>query len=187
MASMRGAAEKSYDDKLDRMGVRVSTASTGAKGIGDVYPQDDGTQGNAQGSRAAGYATERENEQTLAAKEPKKLRLDRKGFAHGGAVKKKGGTTVNVIVAPQQKEAAPSPMMPPPGMGAPPPMPLGKPPGPSMAPPGGGMPPPELMGRAKGGRVPMKAGAGGGLGRLDKIDEYGDRAKPEKAARAGTM
>lgn len=184
MASMRSAADDSYKGKLDRMGLGISTASTGAKGIGDAYPQADGSQGMAQGSRAAGYATERENEQTMAEKAPKKLRLDRQPFKNGGAVKK--GTTVNVIVAPQGGPEAPPPMPPPGAMPPPPPMP--KPPimpapggGPEMA---GAAGPPPMM-RARGGRVPMDHGAGGGLGRLDKIKEYGARAKP--GGKAGTL
>ena len=69
-----------------------------------------------------------------------------------------------------------NPQMPPPG-------PAGAPPAPPMGPgamPPGGMPPgaPPMMGRKSGGRVsyPIKDGAGGGLGRLQKIKAYGDEA-----------
>ena len=60
----------------------------------------------------------------------------------------------------------------PPGAGGPPPPPM-MPPG-AGAPPMGGLPP-GLMGRKTGGRVkyPIKDGAGGGLGRLQKIKAYG--------------
>jgi hypothetical protein len=156
MASMRKEAEETYGRKLDRMGLGISTASTGAKADGHVYPQDNGSQGNAQGGRAEGYGSEEENERTMEAKAPKKLRLDRQPFAHGGAVKqKKGATTVNVIIAPQGggAGAAPPPPMPP----GPPPA-MMKPPGPMPAPgggpemPGAGAPPPMM--RASGGVVP---------------------------------
>lgn len=185
MASMRGEAEKSYNDKLDRMGLRISTASTGAKAEGHVYPQDDGSQGKAQGGRAKGYESAEANEDTMAG-HAAKPRLDRKGFKDGGAVKK--GTTVNVIVAPQGGgEPAAPPMMPPPGPPMPPPHAA-----PPMAPPGGGLPlpgaggPPAMM-RKHGGRVPhiISDGSGGGKGRLQKIKAYGDRAKP--GGKAGTM
>ena len=68
------------------------------------------------------------------------------------------------------------PMGSPPGAAAPPGMPPAGPPGapPGMMPPGG----PPVMGRRSGGRVsyPIKDGAGGGLGRLQKIKAYGDEA-----------
>lgn len=174
MASMRGEASDSYRNKLDRMGVGISTSSTGAKAEGHVYPQDDGSQGNAQGKRATGYETQADNERMVSEKKPKP-RLDRPAFKKGGRVK---GTTVNVIVAPQGGGDAPPPPMPPPG--AMPPPPPHAPPGPPMPPPGGpsgpGMPP-GLMGRKHGGPVHMTAGAGGGKGRLQKIREYGANAK----------
>lgn len=112
--------------------------------------------------------------------------------AHGGRTRGgKGRMNVNVIVAPQHGAppmAAP-PTFPPPG-GMPPPRaaPVPVPTAPmGMAAPGGlpaGMPmgaapgamppgalPPGLM-RKRGGRA-YDAGAGGGLGRLEKIERYG--------------
>jgi hypothetical protein len=100
-------------------------------------------------------------------------RLARKG---GGRTKK--GMNVNIIIAP----SPPKPAMPAPGMGLPPgagPVGLhqGAPPpspgaGAPMGPPAG-MPPPQM--RKRGGRTgyPIESGAGGGLGRLEKIRAYG--------------
>lgn len=104
-------------------------------------------------------------------------RLARKG---GGRTKK--GTTVNVVIAPQGGQAGPPPMGPPPGgpvglhQGAPPPAAMGPGVPPTMPP---GAPPPmrKAGGRigdgfggklAKPGAYPIDAGAGGGLGRLEK-------------------
>jgi hypothetical protein len=129
-------------------------------------------------------------------------RLARK---HGGNAGK-GKMNVNIIIggghkggmgAPDQGGLMPppagNPMAIPPG-GLPPggPPPGGPPPGgppmpPPMPPPGAGGPPP-MMGRKTGGRVSMYApkqhGAGGGLGRLQKIKAYGDNAGHVVASKA---
>jgi hypothetical protein len=113
-----------------------------------------------------------------------------------------GKTTVNIIIGggPGGQQGAPAPMM---GPGALPPMapPPAPPPGPAMPPPGamgappagpvGGPPqlPPGMMMRKDGGKVQvpykkpgrkdgypaMDFGAGGGFGRKQKIDSYGDK------------
>lgn len=113
-------------------------------------------------------------------------RLARKS---GGRAKK--GTNVNIIITqPPAQGAAP---MPPRPMGPPPAPPPGAPPGvglhqgtPTPMIPAGAMPvqaPPGTMGRKSGGRVstnlvkpgpyPIKDGAGGGLGRMEKAKAYG--------------
>lgn len=95
-------------------------------------------------------------------------RLARK---HGGRTKK--GTNVNIIIT--QPGGTGGPPMPPPGA-MPPPGPVGlhqgAPPPAAMGPPAGGPPP---MMRKSGGRTnyPIDAGAGGGLGRLEKAKAYG--------------
>jgi len=113
-------------------------------------------------------------------------------FARGGHAKHgkhHKGTHINIaVVAPHGKgQPDPAATMPPdmpPGM--PPSAPMAPPPGmgPPGAPPGGpppGMPPMKRGGAAyaKGGKVPMKAGAGTGEGRLEKIKAYG--LSPKKA------
>jgi hypothetical protein len=100
-------------------------------------------------------------------------RLARKG---GGRTKK--GTNVNIIIT--QPPAKPPMPMPP--MGGPPPVGMGQgmPPAGTapMPPPGAGGVPPgaPMMPRATGGRAyPIDAGAGGGLGRLEKAERAARR------------
>ena len=123
-------------------------------------------------------------------------RLARK---HGGNAGK-GKMNVNIIIGAGHRPGMGAPdqggLMPPPAgnpMAIPqggmppggPPMPAGGPPMPPPPPAGG---PPPMMGRKTGGRVAMYApkqhGAGGGLGRLQKIKAYGDNAGHVVASKA---
>jgi hypothetical protein len=121
-------------------------------------------------------------------------KFDADARAKGGrAARAKGGkagTKINIIISPGGANAQPAPppggplapmrpptppVLPPPAAAGPPGMPPGGPPMP-MPPPGAGGPPPPMPMRKRGGRV--KAGAGSGEGRLQKIAAYG--SKPPK-------
>lgn len=162
--SMRAEIDKSRDDKMRNMGVKVSTAETDRDpGVGHTTVKADSSLGDASGDRAEGYKrggrVAKKDGGAVEGCETKQ-RMDRGKFAAGGSVgkKSKAGTTVNVIVAPS-KPAMPMPPMgagapPPPMGGMAPPMPAGPPPGGPM--PSGGMPMRKhggRVGRADGGKV----------------------------------
>lgn len=92
-------------------------------------------------------------------------------YARGGHVKHKPHVAVNIHMPPPsgQADAMSAPLPSPGSMGAP---------GPAM-----GVPPVRPGGAgpfARGGKVPMKAGADSGPGRIDKIKAYG--LKPLKGS-----
>jgi hypothetical protein len=94
-------------------------------------------------------------------------------IARKGGGRTKGKTNVNIIIT---QPGAGGPPMPPPGAMPPPGGPAGlhQAPPPPMA-PGPGVPAGMPMGRKRGGRTnyPIDAGAGSGLGRLEKAKAYG--------------
>lgn len=123
-------------------------------------------------------------------------RLARKSGGRSG----KGKMNVNVIIAthpshgdagvgslppgmpikpPGQPSPMPPPMPPPTAAASPMPMPYPVPGAAAAAPPMGGGIPPGMMPpmRKAGGRVHAEAGAGSGLGRLEKIKDYGKNAE----------
>lgn len=148
---------------------------------------------NASGLKKGGKAehSDEKEDKKLIAKMVEKSALKRDARKSGGRTKS-GKTNVNIIIAQKSPSngmppggpapGMPKPPSPPPGMGLPPGLPpgVGAPPPmaapPTSPPPGAGNP---MMGRKSGGRAyPIKDGAGGGEGRLEKIKAYG--LKPAK-------
>ncbi len=182
--SLHEQAKQRAKDRVER--VRKACGSSHS----DDHPLTEASETTPRKARKRGGHCRVGNMEGAAAK----ARLDRAGYKSGGGVKK-GATEVNIIISPQGAGGTPpgagpvpAPPMPPPGMPPAGAMPGGgagaMPPG-AMPPPGMGakppMPPPMRKSggrvrRKEGGVADMDAGAGSGLGRLEKAAAYG--AKP---------
>lgn len=165
MIDPRATADMAMKAAADRGGVSPSRMA-----FTDVAPSR-GLMGAAMGRKSGGKVP--------GGEDPVGGRIARKD----GGRAKSGKTNINIVIQPPKSDQPPASMMPPgpvrppappvmPPAGAPPPgMPMGgPPPGPPPGGPPPGMPP---MARASGGRTALtsfkpKAGAGSGLGRLEK-------------------
>lgn len=170
-AEIRKMARKSHDEKVRAFGGDVKEDKAMIKSAIMQHEKNDhpGTKPTRL-HLASGGAVEGE---------ASKPRMDKR--ARGGSMKKKAGTHVNVIVAPSHPQPVPVPMG---GGGGGPMPPMGPPPGAAgmMPPPGAGGPPGMGGGPkpfARGGMVKMDAGAGGGLGRMEKAKAYGGKTYSE--------
>lgn len=153
------------------------------------YPMPD--KSHAANAKARASEQEHKGKLSKSAEEKIDAKADRVLARKNGGSAGKGKMSVNIVIAPGHAQPPAAPMMgPPPGAGpvpvapkvvAPPPQ-MGPPPGmpPGMPPMGPGGPPP-MMPRKRGGLV--DGGAGGGLGRLEKIEDYGHRAREAESRR----
>jgi hypothetical protein len=150
------------------------------------YPMPD--KGHAANAKARASQQEHKGHISKSTEEKIDAKADRVLGRKDGGRAGKGKMSVNIVIAPGHPQQPAMGAMPPPPSPSGPPLPMPPRP-PSVLPvgvptpgmgaaapmmPPGGAPPPMGMGRKRGGLV--DGGAGGGLGRLEKIKDYGDNA-----------
>lgn len=189
---VEGAAEKRADRKPRKGGGRALTPNNLInRDVKEANEERDGVK-HVGGYKRGGHVDAKEDKALVKSMvEKSALKKETGGCVSDGTLqgtrptggrlaRKSGGKAVNVNIVIAGKPQSDStdqglqaPIRPPPMPVAPPPMA-----GPPMVPPGAGGPPmPMPMARKTGGRALMEeAGAGSGLGRLQKIKDYGKNA-----------
>jgi hypothetical protein len=180
----KGRLSKGEEEKIDAKADKVLHRAKGG-GMRETTYDANSLASKSRTNRMAAPRETTYDANSLASKSQQNRALARK---RGGSAGKAGKMSVNIVIAPGGGHQDPAAAMPSPGGPMPPPMPPPRPPmpppgmagPPGMPPPGmppGGPPPMMPPPRKRGGRIDTQGGGGGGLGRLEKIEDYGKRAE----------